>query len=162
VVPVCVAGGLYADYQMLEQELQAAQEADLSHGKLGGASTARGVARRMEKVRAQMREHTYEFRFRALAPQAWSDLIAAHPAREGQRERINLDTFRPAAVAACCVSPEGMGEQGAIDRLFAVLNQAQQLDLFAGAWDVNEESVSVPFSASASAALIDSGPSSAT
>lgn len=47
---------------------------------------------------------------RALPPDEWEALVAVHPPEEYEVERglwYHLATFRPAALAACVVTPEG-------------------------------------------------------
>lgn len=141
IVHVCVAGKLVAEHQELERELRLAQDDDLARSaKLSQTSRVREIARRIQRVEAQMREHTHLFRFRALSPRAWSDLLAAHPPRDGKREGFNIDTFPAAAISACCVEPEGMSDPEAVDRLLAVLSPAQQSEMFEAAWNVNNRS----------------------
>lgn len=161
-VQVCVAGKLLAEYEHLERELARAQTADAQRSSLGDVPQAPPIARRLVEIEERMQAATHEFRFRALEPKPWSDLLAEHPGRPGKTEGFNAETFPAAAIAACCVEPAGLDSVPAVERLFAVLNPAQRADLFDGVWTVNTATVTVPFSASASAVLRASGPSSTT
>lgn len=160
VVTVCVAGALIAEHQELERELEAAQRAD-TRVRLGQAPTAPKIAQRIEKLQERMREHTYLFRFRSLTPKRWADLLAEHPDPDGKRA-FNVDTFPPAAIAACCVEPEGMGDRAQLDKLLDIVSPAQMNELFNGAWDVNTTAPKEATSYAASAVLRSSGTNSDT
>lgn len=131
IVPVCVAGKLAGEYEQLKVELDRASGA----ARLGGGPAVE-ITKRLVALEAEMREATYNFRFRALSARAWSDLIAAHPDKGGKR-LFNVDTFPPAAIAACCVEPAGLDDPDKVAALLASLSTAQQGDLFDGAWEVN-------------------------
>lgn len=92
-----------------------------------------------------------EFRFRALSARAYSDLLAAHPPREGVQETANAATLPGALVAASCVDPVMTAEEYA--ELAEVISHAQAEALFDAAWTVNTQQVSVPFSLASSAIL---------
>ncbi|MGH3504314.1 MAG: hypothetical protein ACRDQA_25960 [Nocardioidaceae bacterium] len=165
-VSLCVAGSMFAEHERLEAELEAAQSAEVTgSGTLGKQPESQRVAKKLRDLEAKMREHTYDFVFRSLPKLQWRALLDTHGPREGKEriERWNPDTFPRAAVAASCVSPEGMDDAAA----FAVfwdesLNDGQRDQLFRGAYAANEESTSVPFSVAASAALSTSEQSSTT
>ncbi|MFJ2863679.1 hypothetical protein [Kitasatospora sp. NPDC087314] len=144
-VPLCLAGDLLGDYEALERQLSDA-------AALVGQSLAGGprvdIAARMEELRAEMAEHTVEFRLRALGDEAWSDLIAAHPGTGVQA--FDPKTFGPAAVAACAVEPAMTVDQ--YQRLAKRLNHGQQEALLNTVWDLNTKAAQqVPFSLLASA-----------
>lgn len=152
---ICVAGHLNAEYATLERQLQQeSREASLS---LADGSRRREIAEQMEKLRAQMRQHEHEFTFRSLPDKAWSDLTAAHPAREGKTEPFNWDTFPIACVAASLVAINGVDTTATVDELNELwsekLNIGQKDDLFSAAWQANTGKVSVPFSVTASKLL---------
>ncbi|MFD5081857.1 hypothetical protein ACFWOG_04345 [Kitasatospora sp. NPDC058406] len=152
-VPLCMAGHLQGEYEDLERQLTAA--ATFVGDSLAGSPTTT-IAVRMEELRAEMAEHLVEYRFRALVPQAWSDLLAAHPGDAGRL--FDPDTFGPAAVAACAVAPVMTVEQ--YQRLDKKLTAGQQEALFDAVWKLNTSVVqAVPFSllASATAASLTAG-----
>lgn len=153
VVPICVAGALVAEFEMLEQELIRSERENA--GRLGNGRPAE-IARQMDELRERMRAKTYNFRFRALPAKQWSDLLAKHPdkPKPGQQQRIcNMETFVPAAIAACCVSPAGMNDPEKAAALFEKLNDGQQEELFSAAWEVNSKAPKEPTSFAASAIL---------
>lgn len=161
LVSVCVAGSMVAEHQRLEAELERAQAADVTDGRLGAVSQAPKLAKQISDLQARMREHTYTFRFRALTPKAWSDLVAKHPDPDGKR-LFNIDTFPQAAIGACCVEPEGMDDPERLGKLLEVLSPAQQSDLFDGAWNANQTAPKELTSYAASAVLRSYETSSST
>lgn len=58
----------------------------------------RAAVTKAEKTAA---EHYETLQLKALRPADMEALIDAHPARKGQDEEWNTDTFRPALIAAC-------------------------------------------------------------
>lgn len=107
-------------------------------------------------ARATMDEAMLTFTFRSLVPDAFDDLVSAHPPRDDHEDDkvlgYNLDTFRPALVAAChvhyepgddgaLVEQDGMTEQDAHDLFHSGGWNAGDLDrLFGTAWAVNKTS----------------------
>ena len=83
-----------------------------------------------------MKARTFAFRFRALSPKAWSDLLAAHPSKD-KTKIFEANTFPDAAIRACCVEPAGLDDDARFAALLSQLSVAQQSDLFDGAWAVN-------------------------
>ncbi len=160
LVEVCVAGALVAEHQQLERELEQARQADAVTGRLG-RSTAKDLAEKIQDVERRMREKTYPFRFRAVSPKVWSDLLAAHPDPAGKRS-WNSVTFVPAAIAASCVEPDGMSDPEKVGKLLEVLSPGQQDELFVAAFEANTQAPTVPFSYAASAVLRSSATSSDT
>ncbi|MFF2954336.1 hypothetical protein ACFVVU_23700 [Kitasatospora sp. NPDC057965] len=150
-VPLCLAGHLQGEYEDLERQLTSV--AMFAGDSLAG-SPKTSIATRMEELRAEMAEHLTEFQFRALVPQAWSDLLAAHPGGEGRL--FDPATFGPAAVAACAIGPTMTVEQ--YQRLAEKLTAGQQEALFDAVWNLNTSVVqAVPFSLLASATVAGRG-----
>lgn len=153
VVPVCLRGDLAADHEVLERELEQAQKQ--ATDSLAGNGAAE-IAERIRGLEEQMREHTYDFRLRALPRRAWRDLVAAHPPRRGDdneivdadRMGVNGETFFDAMIRACLVDPELADEE------WAALNEAltdRQYDSISdAAWALNRREIDVPFSRAAS------------
>lgn len=149
-VRLCLAGALNAELEELEEELVACGPG-WSPGSLADADPRVTLAERIEATRERMKASERVFRMRSLDDEAWSDLLAAHPARDGKQELFNAATLPRVLIAACCVDPVMTPEQ--YDRLAPVLNQGQRNQLFNTAWDCNTEATAVPFSLSASAIL---------
>jgi hypothetical protein len=160
-VAICLRGDLVADHEAAERELEVAQKrpADSLEGNGVGA-----IVDRIEALEAEMREHTYPFRLRALPKPQFRALLAAYPARRGEDGEVvdsdrftmsNLDEMLPALVRACTVDPELDTDEWA--DLEEKLTDRQQGDLADAAWGVNRGEVDVPFSRAASLAKRTSG-----
>jgi len=153
VVPVCLRGDLAADHELAERELELAQKQTVD--SLAGNGAAE-IAERIEGLEAQMREHTYDFRLRALPRRAWRELVAAHPPRRGDdneivdtdRAGVNAATFYDAMIRACLVDPELADDEWAA--LNEALTDRQYGDLSDAAWYLNRREVDIPFSRAAS------------
>lgn len=147
---ICVAGHLNAELEDLEAQLQAVSS-DWVPDSLASTDPKVEVARKIQALQEEMRGSEVVFRFQALPELEWSDLLAKHPAREGQAELFNPQTLPPVLIPMCCVDPVMSAEQYA--RLVTKLNASQRNSLFNAAWDANSTATSVPFSLSASAIL---------
>ncbi|MFI9331884.1 hypothetical protein ACIGZJ_30635, partial [Kitasatospora sp. NPDC052868] len=144
-VPLCLAGALQGEYEALERQLT--DSASLVGESLAGSPRVQ-VASRMEELRAEMAGHLVSFRLRAMEPEAWSDLLAAHPGANGKL--FDPATFGPAAVAACALDPAMTVEQ--YQRLEKRLSHGQREVLLDAVWNLNTAAAqSVPFSLLASA-----------
>ena len=75
---------------------------------------------RVRELEAQADEKVQTFVFTSISPDRYERLVAAHPptkaqrtelAKVGQRVAYNPDTFPPALVHACLVSPEWTAEE---------------------------------------------------
>lgn len=157
-VPICLRGDLVAEFEQWDRELA---EADRSPAAgMEDAGPAAGIAERMEALRVQMREHTYQFRVRALPKARYRALKALHEPRKDddsgevlEEDRYldaNLDTFGEALLKACLVDPvlddadwqDLFGDDGKLtDQQYGVLVGAAIL--------VNKGGVDVPFSPAA-------------
>lgn len=151
---ICVAGQLNARYAELEQQLA---QMEVGSDSLAVPDGRRALAEEMERVAGRMRASEHTFTFRALPAKGWSDLVAAHPPRDGVAERWNAATlpFALVTLALCRVNGEEVeiGTSDLAPLWDDVLNEGQRDVLFNAAWDANTGSVSVPFSALASAVL---------
>lgn len=145
-VTLCMRGDLNAKYEELHHKL-----AEVAHKwvpkSLGDVDPAKAIAEEMDAVRLEMQQHETVFRFEALPHLDWSNLRAAHAARNDQ-EGFNLDTMPFALISASSAEPKMDEDQ--VSRLFDVLNDAQRDLLFEAAWSVNMKTVDVPFSGLAS------------
>lgn len=154
-VPVCLRGDLVADFEAADRELEQAQKQPAT--SLAGSGTG-ALVERLDALAAEMREHTYTFRLRAMPRHAWRELMAAHPPREKDGELViedritganRLTVFEP-LVRMSIVDPVLTDEQFA--ELMAALTDRQFEDLTSAAWDLNQGSVNIPFSRAASQA----------
>lgn len=152
-VEICLRGDLVAEHELAERELEQVQKA-VSDSLAGNGASA--IAGRIEELEAQMREHTYDFRLRALPRPAWRALIAEHPPRRGDdneivladRMGVNAETFFEAMIRKAVIDPVLTDEQFA--QLLDALTDRQFGDLSDVAWGLNRHEVDVPFSRAAS------------
>jgi hypothetical protein len=154
-VAVYLAGDVVADIERLERQLADAGAAQWKADSLAATDPTKAIAEKIEAARKRLKASEAEFRFRALPDKEWSDMLAAHPPRDAEKEMFNPETFPRALIAACCVDPVMTPEQ--VDRLFGVLNQAQRNQVFDTAYEVNMEASTIPFSVTASALLAGLG-----
>jgi hypothetical protein len=77
-VMICLRGDLAADHEAAERELEEA--AKRGSDSLAGTGTGE-IADRIEALEAEMREHSYEFRLRALPAAQFRAFKAEHPSR---------------------------------------------------------------------------------
>ena len=163
-VELCLAGDLQAQYEDLERELARARGKAPSGTLAGGAnSEAAGIARSIQALQEEMREHTEIFKFRGLARRKYRDLVVAHPPTDEQVEKnpevdVNWDTFGVALIATCCYSHEMSEEE--VGELVDELTAAQYGSLFTAAQAVNVIGLDIPNSYTASAVLANSRKSS--
>lgn len=153
-VAICLRGDLVADHEAAERELEVAQKKPAD--SLAGNGVGE-IVERIEALEAQMAEHTYDFRFRAIPKPDFRALVAAHPPRRDEDGSIveqdryvmaNYDTLLTSLVRTCLVDPGP--EDVDWDELDAKLTDRQQGDLADAAWFVNRGEVDVPFSRAAS------------
>lgn len=169
VVPLCVAGDLFARHAQLEDDLERARDESLGSRKLNDPAQTKavGIAQQIQALEADMLKHTYDFVFRAVPKPEWVTLVEAHPPRDkdeaDKRFGVNIVSFAPAAVQACCVSPEGMDNDEEFAAWWDTLSTGQQDRLFfRGPWEVNRTSGDVPKSVNASAVIHSSEQNSAS
>jgi hypothetical protein len=152
-VNICLRGDLVADYEALQVELVKL------HGQASDSLAGNGaasVAERMDQLAAQMQEHTYLFRLRAMPRHAWRTLVNAHPPREKDDKvvpedmisGVNRETFFEPMVRASIIDPDLTDESW--KRLLDALTDRQFEDLVSAAWDLNQGKVDVPFLRAAS------------
>ena len=182
VVPVCLQADLVAEFEDAEREL--AQEQRGVRDSLASGGREREISERIEALRAQMLDHTIDFRLRAMPRQTWKAFVAAHPPRKAdggsvdERDRyigLNVETFPVGLVRQSVVDPELDDEDwrvllGDDDEERArreaegkpveggVLTDRQFDDLQNAAWKLNRHEVDVPFSLAASRILQTSEP----
>jgi hypothetical protein len=153
-VLVCMRGDLVADHEAAERELEQARKT--AGNSLAGNGAAE-IAERITALEEEMREHSYEFRLRALPRHAWRELLKAHePRRDESGDLVeadrhlgfNAETFYDDMVRHCLIDPELTDEEFA--RLADRLTSYQFDELFDAAWGLNRRDVDIPFSRAAS------------
>jgi hypothetical protein len=153
-VMICLRGDLAADHESAERELEEAEKRGADSLAGSGAGV---IVDRIEALEAEMREHTYEFRLRALPRPAWREMLAAHPPRRNDDGEliepdksvgVDTTTFTDAVLRACLVDPELNDAE--FEQLVNTLTDRQYDELSDAAWGVNRKDVSVPFSRAAS------------
>lgn len=164
-VPVCLRGDLAADFEAAERDLKRAQESRSDSLEEGVGP----IIDRLDALRADMLEHTEDFRIRALPKPAFRALVAAHPPRRAVKDDgsegdldagdvnmgVNRETFFEALLRVSVISPEL--DEGDWTDLFEVLTDRQFGDLTDAAWFLNRGEIDVPFSRAASLAKRNSG-----
>lgn len=161
-VPICLAGHLVADWERADRELQRAQKEGSNSLEGGGVGELVDQVRTLESA---MREHTDQFRLRAMPRHEFRALIADHPprlgddgdpVREDAQVGVNRETFFAALIRASVVEPALDDEDWAFLLGDAgkegVLTDRQFTDLEDAAWFLNRGEVNVPFSHAASIA----------
>jgi hypothetical protein len=167
VVPICLNGKLRAEYEAVQARIsQRANESDDDEMPEGDDRLA--VKKRepepdpeqrlLDDLADRMRQHTVQFKLRALGRQEWADLFSQHPPRrdkDGKRDPrdgigVNSTTFFPALVYQSIGEPEMTPERWA--KLDKKLSDAQFNKLANAAWLLNQVEEDVPFSLSGSPA----------
>jgi hypothetical protein len=153
-VMICLRGDLAADHEAAERELEEA--AKRSSDSLAGTGTGE-IAARIEALEAEMREHSYEFRLRALPAAQFRAFKAEHPSRIDDKGEVdkadgvfgfNTKTgFEPLA-RMCIVDPD-LDDADWTD-LMGKLTERQFDSLAGTAWYLNRGEVDIPFSSAAS------------
>jgi len=133
---LCLAGDAVAELEGLEKQL----------AKLGDAWQPDSLAASDPRIKLAKQVAAA----RALGDREWSDLHAAHPAKE-KGQAWDPETFAPALISACSVDPVMTVEQ--VRELFELLNAGQRDVLWQGAYDANVEATGIPFSLNASGIL---------
>lgn len=167
VVPLCIRGDLFAEHQRLDEQLDAMRERNIGQRRTGRINQQEEgppaeevrLAKRIQKLEDEMREHTVEFVFRRVPGDVWDELLAAHPPREDNasdtRMGVNGETFAAPAVQASCVSPSGFDNDEVFKPWWRDMLSSGQRDFlfYGGAWPVNREPGEVPKSLSASSVI---------
>lgn len=158
-VSICLAAQLVGEYEKLENQLQEALRTPATSLKGTGSAA---IAQRLDEVRTLMLAHTHDFAFEDPGRTKYGEVLAANGPREGntvEQQQGYAETFLPALVQACVVSPkisdedlltmfgwepgtkgdDDPGEEG-------VLSAAQRTVLVDKAWEVARRDVNVPFS----------------
>lgn len=157
-VEICLRGDLLADFDEADRALTKAQKRSME--SLAGGGDLGAMAERIEALQAEIAEHSYTFRLRALPHREWRALIGQHPPRvikdaEGEERidtrdmyvGINTETFYDALIRASLVEPDLDDVQ--FSELVDKITDRQYDELSDAAWGLNRREVD-PFSRVAS------------
>lgn len=112
---VTIYGGDYLDrIRLLERKAEAAREAASDVRTIDEVPEYLTLAEQHDALVAEAEEKATHIKLRALGRREWKALVAAHPAREGNKSDesvgVNEDTFKDALVPASIAEPAGFGE----------------------------------------------------
>ncbi|CAB4194548.1 hypothetical protein UFOVP1264_3 [uncultured Caudovirales phage] len=85
---------------------------------------------------------------KAIGSKAYDDLLANHPPTSDQKKEgssYNVDTFAPALIASCSVTPELSPEQAVQIWESNEWSRGELTELFLGCIEVNSKGLDVPF-----------------
>jgi hypothetical protein len=155
-VPICLRGDLQAEFERLSRELQEADQEDLAGGGMEQVPASLELAQRIEALRLEMREGTYDFVVQTLPGPAYRDLKAKYPPRQDDDGKIidedryidaNVDEFLLPLFRASLVDP--VLDDAAWAKTDAALSDGQYQQLLGAAVAVNKGGVNIPFSGAA-------------
>jgi hypothetical protein len=153
--PVCVDPDLVAEHEDLVAQRESKKSANA--GSLAGGATT-DLDEQISEVRKRMEAVTVVLRLRALGRRKWRDLKDEHPPRKDDENgiliedvlaRVNTETFFEPLVHMSIVEPE-LDEDTVQVLIDEKLTDGQWNDLTTICWNLNETSISVPFSSAAS------------
>ncbi|MFG1659085.1 hypothetical protein ACGFIY_21390 [Micromonospora chersina] len=160
---ICLRGDLVAEFEGLERHLGEVLRVPSNSAEGDGAGP---IAERMEQLRAEMREHTYPFRLRAMKRPRWHQFCNEHPPRKDDESGeilptdrvrlVNVETFFPALVRESVIDPT-LDDSEWTTLLDDALTDHQFGELAQAAWDLNREGVDIPFSPAAFRMTRDTG-----
>lgn len=160
---ISLRGDLVGRIKQAQAKVDEAMRFDQEHNT---PDTAPGLKAELDRLVEDYEAGKVTFTFRSLPHDEWMDIHARHPPSDEDRV-LGLDyhsvTFPIAAMAASCVSPEGVTEDK-IRELAERLAHGPFQALFEACMTANlgVEDEAIPFSAAAIGAIIDSAPSSTT
>jgi hypothetical protein len=154
-VTLCVKGSLRAEYERLDAQLGDIEQAI---SNLAGGDTA-GITSRMAELRKQMLAYERTFNLRAVEPLPWSNLVARRPVKTpGMTDEDYAPLYYAwvcEVVAVSVVDPVMTPDQAA--RFRDRLSAGDWQKLANAAWNVNDDSSTIPFSVAASVLSRSSG-----
>lgn len=141
---ICMDGTLVDEFQQVLAEHERARQRDENSND---APEAPALLARLEELRDKIEAAQVEFVFQSMGRTAWRQLVTEHPPTKAQQDKqfadFNLDTFPVAAMAVCCVEPEGATVEG-FEELAKTLNQGQWDLLWATCHQANMGEGAVP------------------
>lgn len=150
-VRLCLRGDLLGEVDLIKDEL--AQYDGWKPDALSDADPRKQLTERLALLEGQMREASATFTFASVGDKAWSDLLAAHPPREGKEETFDPTSFPIAAIAASSVAPKMTADD--VRELFDVFNLSQRNTIFNATFAANVRAVDIPFSSASSGVEAD-------
>lgn len=151
-VKLCLRSDLQVQWEQLEAELQAEDQAEALTLARAVSKRAKELAEQVRDLQAQMEKSTVVLTLRAMDRAPWKELRAEHPPRPESpmdwRLQFNEETFYDALIAKSVVNPVLTEEQ--LAKLLDSLTSGQFDKLANAAWSLNRSDVSAPFSATAS------------
>lgn len=144
-VEVCARGDLVDRHLALTIELGEAINAEPKSMADQISPRVAEIHEQIGQVEAEQAEAATTFTMRSIGALAWANLVRDHPPRAGVDNRLsfNLETFPPAAVAACALSPVLTLEQ-ATTLYTEVLHSAEWDKLWEAAFTLNETATPRP------------------
>lgn len=151
-VPLCLRSDLQVEWEKLEAELQAEDQAEPATLAKAVTKRAKELAEQVRALQDKMNKATLTVTLRAMDRAPWKELQSAHPPRKDSaidwKLGFNPDTFYDALIAASLVDPVLDADQ--LAKLLDVITAGQFDRLASAAWTLNRSDVSAPFSATAS------------
>jgi hypothetical protein len=159
-VRICVRGDLGEQIDGLRAEWRAVVA---DQDGIAPSDRARDLWDQLAELEAEADDATVEFTVRALSSKQWRRLVAEHPPPADNPEgwRWDLDTFVPAALAACIVEPWTLTVDQA-DELVDRMSNGQFEKLFGTVLAVNSGDDLIPKSVTGTGRTRGSGPSATT
>jgi hypothetical protein len=150
-VKMCLRGDLMGELDIVNDDLSQYDEWEPS--SMSDLDPRVPLLARKRELQEQMRAESQVFSFKSIGDKAWSDLLAAHTAREGNEADesggFNQATFPVPLVAAASFEPLMTEEQ--VGQLFDSLTLNQRSTLFMTAYSANVRGVEIPFLSDSSA-----------
>lgn len=144
-VEFCYRGDLVAEIEDLERQVR---EVRTNAQTLGDRGQVARLGQQIEALREQMRTESEVWRLRGIPGDQWTSMVLAHPVRDDDQVDkaygFNTETFWPAAVLACLVSPE-IAEDELLE-LWAEMPSYQRDEIKDAVLAVNRRRVDIPFS----------------
>jgi len=142
-VRVCLRGDLLGDLDLVNDDLD--QYEGWEPSSMSDPDPRTKLRASKAELEAEMRAASATFRFKSIGDKAWSDLLAAHPPREGKDDDESFDptSFPTALLAAAAVEPTMTVEQAAT--LLDGFTLSQRNTVFGAAYSANVRGVDIPF-----------------
>lgn len=144
-VQICTRADLGDEYETLEARLAKAKD---DNNSIGGNPQIPELTVRIGELREQMREATIEFKIRGLSRRRYTEIVAKHPPREGNKADamlgMNIDDVVEQLIKLGTFEPE-LDDEDWETLLEDTLTEATYEALTNAAWSANKRDVSVPF-----------------
>mgnify|MGYP003508463581 FL=1 len=138
----CLRPDLLDEWEKLNEELGGlVAEQSAGNRKMGTGHTpnVRKVAKAIEVLETQIQEASMKCRFRAMSKDAWQELIALHPPRQGNDvdafSGYDRDAVFDAAIRKCLIDP--VFDEASFAELERVCNPSEWEELRATVRSVN-------------------------